>query len=247
METRKTITKKEFLKICSEKQVKKIVNAEDINQYLDCFISRKNVAQIERNAGVSKGLIARWKSNKNTPKFNKILRILEVLQTTVIAVPNDDTDEVVVLSEVDTYVGIINNEIKRRKLNYNTIEHNCNISSGLISRWKNAIPRTDTLLNVMYYVGIQLFFVTTISINYPSYVISLPQGCYNVEKPIESQECESNMDENLEGKNYETNQESKKDLIKRLLRDLTIEERHEIIQTIIDENLKDIAILKAGG
>lgn len=119
------------------------------------------VRDVEKIAGVSKGMLSRWKSSKQQPRVNYIVHILNYLDVAFILKSSKDSQnkqieqEIHSLNEVLEFVYLC---IHNKGISAQEIEKQANLSHTILSRWKNnsSSPTFNSLMNVLDSLNIEI-------------------------------------------------------------------------------------------
>lgn len=118
------------------------------------IINLKNmrVADVEKEANLSAGLISRWK--KSVPNLKSLLSVTEILNLEVII--RDNKDKEYAIKKAEDIVQIIRKLIKSSGISVHRIEQEAGMSKGIIEKWKKRNPRLECILDVLSVIGAEM-------------------------------------------------------------------------------------------
>lgn len=142
---------------------KNITTVDELVEFIYRYIANSEISivELERQCGISQGLISRWKSLSLKPSFTSLINILNSLNIDFFLKSSENSDSKSMEQEIhsiDELIKFICWCIDNSEIGIRELEEQSDISPGLISRWKNlsCTPRMGPLINVLNVLNVQI-------------------------------------------------------------------------------------------
>ena len=146
---------------------KTIHSIDELIEFIYRFIdnSEIGIVELERQSGISQGLISRWKSHSCKPNLTSLINVLNCLNIDFVLKSSESSHSESMEQEIhsiDELLKFIYQYIDNSEIGVGELEEQSSISQGLISRWKknSSKPRLEVSLDVLNSLNIQIVLKT---------------------------------------------------------------------------------------